>query len=297
MGGSATEALNSTASSGPSILTGSGEMSNVANGQSRASSEPRPGLGKQSTEILHIATDELAAKIEPELLTLMRIPDNLNKRIILIEELEKFWRAKDRDQFYRRWFDEAGENQRQLLRIISILILARFRRWDEFYEIFVMNEKRKTRDRPFQLDDLSQAAFLGPADGQQFYQHQWIFWPLVIRERREAYILAESEQERRLPFIADRTKIGEGATAGVFMETIMPGRLTSGRSDALLLRFSCLESGSRWLVSCKRCAKSLLTKTCASMMKRSIKSNPGFSSGCLGFPESSPRQPTRRGNG
>ncbi|KAK7700581.1 hypothetical protein SLS57_012035 [Botryosphaeria dothidea] len=169
--------------------------------------------------------EEMAARIEPELLSIIRKPNpkDSKKYIVLFHELRNFWHAKDRDLFLRPWFDdERSEDQDNFLKVISILVMIRFRRWEYFREIFVDGQDRQDKDLPFKRDILTDDNFLGPVDGAFFYSNQWIFCPLVIRERREPYILEKDECERRLPFIGSPEKIGEGATAVVSMETVAP---------------------------------------------------------------------------
>lgn len=169
--------------------------------------------------------EEMAARIEPKLLNIIRKPNpkDSKKYIVLFHELRNFWHAKDRDLFLRPWFDdERSEDQDHFLKVISILVMIRFRRWDHFREIFVDRQDRQDKDLPFKRDILTDYDFLGPVDGAFFYSSQWMFCPLVIRERREPYILEKDECERRLPFIRSPEKIGEGATAVVSMETVAP---------------------------------------------------------------------------
>ncbi|GME47373.1 hypothetical protein GTA08_BOTSDO09455 [Neofusicoccum parvum] len=177
------------------------------------------------------SSDSTAGEAPEDLFTdlykIMKRPDDPPKQIIILEDLRRFWHQNDRDQFYRsqNWFDGDDLYHENFLKIISILILARFRRWSRFKEIFIDQPNRRDEDLPFALPELTKNTFLGPVDGRTFNSSQWIFCPLVITEMREIHHLDGPERERRLPYIEEPKEIGGGATAEVYVVPIAPGHL------------------------------------------------------------------------
>ncbi|GME22700.1 hypothetical protein GTA08_BOTSDO09455 [Neofusicoccum parvum] len=177
------------------------------------------------------SSDSTAGEAPEDLFTdlykIMKHPDDPPNQIIILEDLRRFWHQNDRDQFYRSqsWFDGDNLYHENFLKIISILILARFRRWSRFKEIFIDQPNRRDEDLPFALPELTKNTFLGPVDGRTFNSSQWIFCPLVITEMREIHYLDGPERERRLPYVEEPKEIGGGATAEVYVVPIAPGHL------------------------------------------------------------------------
>lgn len=88
--------------------------------------------------------------------------------------------------------------------------------------MFIDTERRTDNDLPFDRKELQATEWLGPRDGDEFFQKQWIFCPFVIIERQKPYDETELQMERRMPFIQKRQPIGEGASAEVYMEVVAP---------------------------------------------------------------------------
>jgi hypothetical protein len=180
---------------------------------------------EQSSTTSEISGSELEERIRDGLWGLMkRSSDRENSQIILPDELAKFWNPVAKRNFYTRqsWYDTAWDEDNRMLdyqKIISILILARFREWDRFREIFI-DKGRTDKELLFTLDHLEKDDFLGPRDAPYFFRDQWIFCPLVIEEKQQSYELIELEAERRFPYIEIGKEIGSGATGTVTRQVI-----------------------------------------------------------------------------
>ncbi|KAF2136179.1 uncharacterized protein K452DRAFT_302983 [Aplosporella prunicola CBS 121167] len=191
----------------------------------------------------------LRGKIEEAKKGVKEFPE---KRFVILEDLQRIWQTGHRDEFYtdkgKDWYRPFLEDciTSKLLRIMSILIMLRFNRWDKFGEIFLgpdiyrehadeeLPENRRYRPKrcddhlPFKREDLVDEGFLGMEDGEPFFMLQGNFCPLVIEERHEPYDLTPDGEHfgYRLPFLHRPPKeFASGASAKVFKEIIPPNHI------------------------------------------------------------------------
>ncbi|KAF4540676.1 Ankyrin repeat protein [Lasiodiplodia theobromae] len=167
-------------------------------------------------------------QIQEGLIGLMKSSTGLeNSRIILEQDLRELWTQDGNDDFYKTksWYSGNINSKfmsENFLKILSILVLLNFRNWESFKTMFIDTERRTDNDLPFDRKELQATEWLGPRDGDEFFQKQWIFCPFVIIERQKPYDETELQMERRMPFIQKRQPIGEGASAEVYMEVVAP---------------------------------------------------------------------------
>ena len=148
---------------------------------------------------------------------------SLSTRIIVPEELYRSWTAQFR-RFYKEqgWYDPAWDGTDLLTgyhRIISILIWIKYTEWNEFRNIFV---DRNWNDDclPFRREQLMNDQVLGDDTGEEFWEQQWMFCPLVIEEAQETKLLIGEEAQRRFPYVEKGQDIGNGASCTVFKQVI-----------------------------------------------------------------------------
>jgi hypothetical protein len=178
--------------------------------------------------------EELEIEIRRELRK-QTIPDS---KILLPQQLEELWNITHNRQFYSRqpWYDRKWDRtneMREYIKIISILILARFEHWQKFREIFIRHN-RKDEGLPFCKADLEDDNFLGPDFGPSFWEHQWIACPLVIEEREKPYELTGESAKRRFPYLNKPVCIGDGATGDVYKQVIAARHVRSSERGSVI---------------------------------------------------------------
>jgi hypothetical protein len=110
-----------------------------------------------------------------------------------------------------------------LLNILSILVLIRWKEWHIFPHIFLEGMRDREGPRldksiPFSLDYLLDESFLGDM-GQAFYNQQYVFKPIMV----EGGTAGEYPGWKRLPFIQSKSEeLGQGSYGTVTKEAIAP---------------------------------------------------------------------------
>jgi hypothetical protein len=110
-----------------------------------------------------------------------------------------------------------------LLNILSILVVIRWKEWHRFSHIFLepMRDPEPSRlddSIPFPLDKLSDESFLGEM-GPFFYSQQYTFKPIVVEEGKAS----DHPSWSRVPFIQiESEELGRGNYGVVTKEAIAP---------------------------------------------------------------------------
>jgi hypothetical protein len=149
------------------------------------------------------------------------------KPIILPDEVKRLWART----YYRRvytsqvWYDLAWDRNdfmEQFVRIMSVLIRIDFCRWDQFHTIFISRSDRRDEHLPFDLEELKEEDFLGGVTGSNFHAAQFAFCPSQIPQQEDEFRL---HSEKRLPWVDNPKRIGQGAFGKVEKRTVAKGFL------------------------------------------------------------------------
>jgi hypothetical protein len=177
-------------------------------------------LAKGQRRQVETIEDELFERLEQH-----KVGEDGNE-IILPEAVKAIWAPLYYRTFYtsQDWYDKSWDRTTimdEYLRIMSILIYIEFGNWADFRAIF-LNRDRTDQNLPFSLKILQGVDFLGKRSGRSFYDAQWMFCPDRIQERKGLYHM---NGPRRLPWLDNPERIGEGAYGTVTMQTIAAGYL------------------------------------------------------------------------
>ncbi|KAH7385287.1 hypothetical protein DE146DRAFT_635898 [Phaeosphaeria sp. MPI-PUGE-AT-0046c] len=142
-------------------------------------------------------------------------------KIILPKDVETVWAPINTRQFYRQrpWYDKSWDDDTTMngyFRVMSILILINFTKWDDFGKLFI-DRQSSDEGLPYTWSDLRHDDWLGEIYGRLFFDKQWMFCPDRIEERQAAYNMCGP---RCLPWIDEPKEIGKGAFGRVVKRTI-----------------------------------------------------------------------------
>ncbi len=104
-------------------------------------------------------------------------------------------------------------------------------------ELLDERSNRKVRDADLPLDEAEALKRFGTHDGRSFYQHQFSFCPVILKESEESIYVGTS-QLCPLPFSEEPVLIGRGATAKVYKVKIERGHLVNRAESSALQNVS-----------------------------------------------------------
>jgi hypothetical protein len=155
---------------------------------------------------------------EPTLFAPLDLP-----RTVLKPRIRPLFRAISDDGDVERDAESALLNETTVCRILTILIYIGCDTsvLQDFRRLFVSNSTLTTRDSDLPIQLSVAHALLGATLGYQFYNKQFIFCPVVLKEDEEIECIGE-QQWCRLPFI-DCEFLGSGSSGRVSKVTIPKG--------------------------------------------------------------------------
>lgn len=182
---------------------------------------------------------ELSDEIRKEILDhRVRVSDD-DPGFITLHHLQKIW-TKEREtelgkqtrlaQFFAGlgWDDEPllKQVEASLLKILSILIRIKWTQWSKFRETFSDHvdgsgqHNRLDANLPFKnLEQFGSQSFSTEA-ADSFRAHQYTFIPIDIFAGTDETF----DENRRMPFVQESVKLGQGSWATVYKETVAKGQ-------------------------------------------------------------------------
>lgn len=126
--------------------------------------------------------------------------------------------------------------------IVACLLYSRCRNeslriWVE--SLFPEKNHDTLSDRDLPLTDLEAENAFGNEDGRNFWEHQFLFCPVVLEQGDES-VYVDHRQSCPLPFLKEPEKIGKGAYAIVYKVEIERGHLVNQAESSVLQSVSSL---------------------------------------------------------
>jgi hypothetical protein len=114
--------------------------------------------------------------------------------------------------------------EKELLKVVSILVYIHWKRWSDFRAIFFDESGSPRIDRtdnalPFTLEALEKPHFLSNY-ANLFYDNQYVFLPILIKEDRDLVV----EHNYRLPIILESRDVDTGSYGEVTRVAIAKGQ-------------------------------------------------------------------------
>jgi hypothetical protein len=189
--------------------------------------QPQPKRRKTNRETsLKFLNEEIQQKFE----RLASAPTQPTKKFLTPRSLQRIWTDELLGRLWNAYGVRLSANERELARdrclsIISILFDIQWTHWPRFVEVFLKHDNDQgERDRsddslPFSNNKSDEA--LGPQFGKLFFNRQYEYFPILIREGEHGYHM----EGERLPFSSPKgVLIADGRYGSVFKEIIAPGQ-------------------------------------------------------------------------
>ena len=102
-----------------------------------------------------------------------------------------------------------------------------------FHDVATEHQNRPIHDTDLPLTESAALEKFGDDDGQSFWEQQYLFCPITLKEFDES-VYVDHKKSCRLPFGQERIKIGKGSFATVYKVKIEAGHMVNESSGLAL---------------------------------------------------------------